>query len=440
MLIRRFNKMKITKLTKKKKFNLLSLIVLLTSLFLSLNKISCISLVEKTHDKVIFNSKIAKEINSSIELNTNLGDWVTKNLAKFDLNFEEKSKLLMFMSNKLHKKVLEISRNKKASNQINFKSSTTNLNSKAKFNTRRRENTLKKSFENEDLDISFSEILSKLLMNNKTNVNNNSTVSNSTSIFNTLITDNSTQTNALGYLLSSNTTYIYNPFDPMTSCDQVYMFNAQTIPDLNNVAVKSAVFITMSPYIINMFEFKNSSKVLLNSINLRHLSSGVEIIPGSNFCVKLKNSVRNNPMSICFDLLVQKILTEKNITTTNFTSTISSINTNITTNSNTTNNNSSSKANTFVNSSVYVKYQNHLKLAFEEFSNTLKTLFTCRLGDKPFLRTEEEVIEVGSVLAASCIGEKIYRIDVDTKEFKTQLISSLRDLNFNVKLKKNSIK
>jgi hypothetical protein len=91
--------------------------------------------------------------------------------------------------------------------------------------------------------------------------------------------------NAVGYVGAALNITIATPPYFVTRCDQVLQATIQRITDMNDYCKKQDAFMTMSTYMINLFESKDSSKLLL-SLNLSRLNVP-EKLPGAPGCIGL---------------------------------------------------------------------------------------------------------------------------------------------------------
>jgi hypothetical protein len=82
------------------------------------------------------------------------------------------------------------------------------------------------------------------------------------------------------------------------NCDQVVMFEADKISDMDDFTKKEKAFFTMSAYMINMFEKKDAGK-LTESINLSHIKTLPSILPGALHCLHFQDSFTFREITIC---------------------------------------------------------------------------------------------------------------------------------------------
>jgi hypothetical protein len=70
----------------------------------------------------------------------------------------------------------------------------------------------------------------------------------------------------------------------VTSCDQVIEVSGKTLTDMNDYSKKEAKFYTLSTYLINQFD-KKDSNTLTNSIGVEKINVLPQIIEGSVSCI-----------------------------------------------------------------------------------------------------------------------------------------------------------
>lgn len=242
------------------------------------------------------------------------------------------------------------------------------------------------------------------------------------------LNDTNATVNSLGFIKNRSEIEKDNIFNDLDSCDQIYSFNITYIPDMKNVTFKKQGFMTMSAYLINIFETKNNSR-LINSINLHHIKDQPSVIQGSNFCMEIKSNIGDDIKS--------KNLNNKNIKSMK----------------------SDNKRKTFnfcFEDSVKEQVVSYLKSNKKDnketidkevikaikntnirFNQVLKTFYQCRLGyrvDKKNNKEDNrEVIKIGDIIAGTCFGGKIYKLNSDVSPFKSVFIDQLKQLGFNVK-------
>jgi hypothetical protein len=84
----------------------------------------------------------------------------------------------------------------------------------------------------------------------------------------------------------------------VNNCEQVVMFEAERIKDLNDFKTRVPAFFTMSAYMINMFEKKDVNK-LTESINLSHIETLPQILPGALNCLHFQDKYSFREITIC---------------------------------------------------------------------------------------------------------------------------------------------
>jgi hypothetical protein len=88
-----------------------------------------------------------------------------------------------------------------------------------------------------------------------------------------------------------NSSRILSPPYTITSCDQVIELSANTLTDLTDYSKKAEKFFTLSTYLINQFDKKDSS-TLTDSIGVEKITSLPQIIEGSVSCVSFYSSAK----------------------------------------------------------------------------------------------------------------------------------------------------
>jgi hypothetical protein len=84
----------------------------------------------------------------------------------------------------------------------------------------------------------------------------------------------------------------------LKSCDQVLYITAERISIHNDYTSRSSAFFTMSAYLINMFESKDTNK-LLESINLGHIKVVPHVLQGSKNCIIYNDAHSNRNITLC---------------------------------------------------------------------------------------------------------------------------------------------
>jgi hypothetical protein len=103
--------------------------------------------------------------------------------------------------------------------------------------------------------------------------------------------------NALGYVGPSDYSITSFPFK-IKRCDQVVLLPVKRMTDFNDYCKTSEAFFTMSVYMVNLFESKDSNK-LLESITLDKLTNVPTQIVGAPNCLDFKGT-NGKRMGICF--------------------------------------------------------------------------------------------------------------------------------------------
>jgi hypothetical protein len=107
-----------------------------------------------------------------------------------------------------------------------------------------------------------------------------------------------TATNVVGSLQSKDVIVETPPYK-ITRCDQVVMFNAQTLADEEDYLSRKDAFFTISAYLINMFESKDSNK-LLESIGIAHILQVPGVLQGTKTCLMFMDSASVRNIVMCF--------------------------------------------------------------------------------------------------------------------------------------------
>jgi hypothetical protein len=108
-----------------------------------------------------------------------------------------------------------------------------------------------------------------------------------------------TATNVVGSVQSKDVVVDTPPYK-ITRCDQVVMFNAQTLSDDEDYLSRKDVFFTMSAYLINMFETKDNNK-LLESVGIAHITKIPDVLEGTKTCLIFLDSVSIRNIVMCFN-------------------------------------------------------------------------------------------------------------------------------------------
>jgi hypothetical protein len=104
-------------------------------------------------------------------------------------------------------------------------------------------------------------------------------------------------TNVVGSLQTKDIIVEASPFE-IKRCDQVVMFNAKTLADQEDYLSRKDAFFTISAYLVNMFESKDSNK-LLESISLSHITNVVGPLRGTKYCLLFVDSVSERNLVMC---------------------------------------------------------------------------------------------------------------------------------------------
>jgi hypothetical protein len=82
------------------------------------------------------------------------------------------------------------------------------------------------------------------------------------------------------------------------SCDQVLLIPAKRIYDFNDYCKKSDGFLTVSVYMVNLFEAKDSNK-LVESITLDKMTQMPQVLSGAPGCIDFQGGDKR--IAACFD-------------------------------------------------------------------------------------------------------------------------------------------
>ncbi len=110
---------------------------------------------------------------------------------------------------------------------------------------------------------------------------------------------NTTKTtlNSVGGLSHPDVIVSKEPYE-ITSCAQVLEVEVQTLADQNDYTTRKPAFVTMSAYLINLFESKDNNK-LLESISLANLDVVPHILKGSVSCMVAVDDKSLRNITIC---------------------------------------------------------------------------------------------------------------------------------------------
>ena len=103
--------------------------------------------------------------------------------------------------------------------------------------------------------------------------------------------------NALGFVGPTEFAISAAPYK-VKSCDQVLLIPGQRITDFNDYCKKNDGFLTMSVYMFNLFEVKDSNK-LLESITLDRMTNMPTHLSGAPACVDFRGGDRR--IAFCLD-------------------------------------------------------------------------------------------------------------------------------------------
>lgn len=106
-------------------------------------------------------------------------------------------------------------------------------------------------------------------------------------------------TNVAGNLKVPTIQIQSSPYN-VTSCDQVLLIPAKRISEENDYTKKVDAFFTMSAYMVNLFESKDSNK-LLDSVAMSHMKTMPYILQGSKNCLYFQDSVTLRKISMCIE-------------------------------------------------------------------------------------------------------------------------------------------
>merc|ERR1712032_1626221 len=136
---------------------------------------------------------------------------------------------------------------------------------------------------------------SSLSIKLESNSNNNLRATNATSNLTTTYSQ-TPESSATGSM--KNKSRVLSAPYVVTSCDQVIEIAGNTLTDMNDFSKKAPKFFTMSTYLVNQFEKKDSSS-LTNSIGVEKITNLPIIIQGSVNCVAFYSV--SNQIIMCLD-------------------------------------------------------------------------------------------------------------------------------------------
>jgi len=112
--------------------------------------------------------------------------------------------------------------------------------------------------------------------------------------------------NALGYVGPTNYAISVPPYK-IKRCDQVLLIPGQRITDMTDYCKKTDAFMTMSVYLINLFDAKDPTK-LIESISVDRLNNVPVPLAGSPGCIDFQGKDRRIAFCLKNDDLVQQLI------------------------------------------------------------------------------------------------------------------------------------
>ena len=106
-------------------------------------------------------------------------------------------------------------------------------------------------------------------------------------------------TNVAGNLKFQNVHISASPYK-VTSCDQVLLIPGKRIFPENDYTKKIDAFFTMSAYMVNSFETKDSNK-FLESIAMSHMKTMPYVLGGSKNCLYFQDSITTRKITLCIE-------------------------------------------------------------------------------------------------------------------------------------------
>lgn len=103
--------------------------------------------------------------------------------------------------------------------------------------------------------------------------------------------------NALGHVGPTNFSISQAPYK-VKSCDQVLLIPVKRIMDFNDYCQKQDGFFTMSIYMVNLFEAKDSNK-LVESITMDKLNNVPRALAGAPGCIDFRGDTKR--IAVCLD-------------------------------------------------------------------------------------------------------------------------------------------
>jgi hypothetical protein len=107
-------------------------------------------------------------------------------------------------------------------------------------------------------------------------------------------------TNAVGSLKLASEIIVNSAPYKVNRCDQVVMFDAKRLAINDDYTSRAPAYFTMSAYLVNMFEAKDSNK-LLESINLGHMRNIQMLLQGSKNCMLYQDSTNFRNITMCLN-------------------------------------------------------------------------------------------------------------------------------------------
>jgi hypothetical protein len=105
-------------------------------------------------------------------------------------------------------------------------------------------------------------------------------------------------TNVVGNVFGSIVQLKTPPYN-VTRCDQVVMFDGQTLAEKDDYSTRKDAFFTINAYMVNMFESKDSNK-LLESINISHIKDAPAQLLGALNCYAFGDQINLRTIEMCF--------------------------------------------------------------------------------------------------------------------------------------------
>jgi len=109
---------------------------------------------------------------------------------------------------------------------------------------------------------------------------------------------NDRATNVVGGVYGQIVQLKTSPYN-VTRCDQVVMFDAQTLVEKDDYSTRKDAFFTINAYMVNMFESQDSNK-LLESINISHIKEVPGELLGAINCYLFTDTINGRSIEMCF--------------------------------------------------------------------------------------------------------------------------------------------